>query len=576
MPNEIQGQEPISNRMDWSAFATTKLNVEVTKETLQKCINEKTNNSFHNLVANFFCRGRKTSLQTATSLLAFNSTDKIDKATFLKLPSSIQKMYGRYCYEQALRRSSEEALPFKPSLAQEQLKVAWDSRDSKPLGRGTFGTVYAGTGKYANYVFKVPNQDVDLSEDVKGNDALNEGFKAFKETGIAYFDQNLCFITGYAGTFTTLEGQKVLVFERAKGDELSTCEDQSLKPEFRATMGAQFAAALAISHESGCVNRDVKLQNAMCHTTQDGAIVKLIDQGLVYDLKKPDHRNATGCCGTPGYIAPEMLKDTFETKGVAPAADVYSLGISIGELLLPNHPMLNGLKTLNALKFRAFVAENFSRPPLNQEAQQSLSELQELFANNTIERILNVYPKNSDYGYTTDQMHFIASLLTDCLIPDPSQRPTAAQVSEMLQVFTSHLENGKTEDCPSYDVVKANAVADCPKSIPLALREMLFSEDFAVRQLGTKSIKDLINADPSYVVTPSYGLMLAMEVATKKTGLFGRLKGLLKGSNGFKDWAEQHPDVVKELKARVTQENADASRDMHVSPAVYNVIMGQS
>jgi eukaryotic-like serine/threonine-protein kinase len=115
-------------------------------------------------------------------------------------------------------------------------------------------------------------------------------------------------------------------------------------PEPAARMVAVLARAIGDAHRLGIVHRDLKPANVLL--TAEGE-PKVSDFGLARSLASDVRLTRTGqLVGTPCYMAPEQA----EAGGgeVGPAADVYSLGAIVYELLT-GHPPFRAATTLQTL-----------------------------------------------------------------------------------------------------------------------------------------------------------------------------------------------------------------------------------
>ena len=125
-----------------------------------------------------------------------------------------------------------------------------------------------------------------------------------------------------------------LIMEPMHGGELF---DRVVKKQFYTEAEAcdaivTVANAIQYCHSKGIVHRDLKPENLLYATTRDDARLAVADFGLAKRVLSDDQLMVSAC-GTPGYVAPEVL----EQKGYDAKADYWSLGV-IAYILLCGFP----------------------------------------------------------------------------------------------------------------------------------------------------------------------------------------------------------------------------------------------
>lgn len=162
---------------------------------------------------------------------------------------------------------------------------------------------------------------------------------------------------------------------------------------------SQLADAIDLAHRNGIIHRDVKPGNILL--AGDG-VAKISDFGLAFQTNgRVDPTFATARFGTPSYMAPEQAFG--ETSSIGPAADIYSLGAVLYELLTGQPPVRQG---------EAAQAQNQGR----------------------IE--LALPPARLDSKIPRD----LRAICLKCLEREPRQRyRTANELSEDLQRFLNHV-----------------------------------------------------------------------------------------------------------------------------------------
>ena len=121
-------------------------------------------------------------------------------------------------------------------------------------------------------------------------------------------------------------------------------------PELAAAITQALARAIQYAHDHNVVHRDLKPANVLVGA--DGTL-KIADFGLAKKLEEEDGQTLSGSIvGTPQYMAPEQARG--DTRHAGPAADQYSLGAILYELLTGRPPLAGAtiLETLNLVQNR--------------------------------------------------------------------------------------------------------------------------------------------------------------------------------------------------------------------------------
>nr|XP_057906396.1 serine/threonine-protein kinase N1-like isoform X2 [Doryrhamphus excisus] len=194
------------------------------------------------------------------------------------------------------------------------------------LGRGHFGKVllseYKDTGSlYAIKALKkgdiVTRDEVEsLMCEKRIFETVNSSHHPFLVNLFACFQtpEHVCFVMEYTAGGDLMMHIHADVFSEPRAVFYSAC----------VVMGLQFL------HEHKIVYRDLKLDNLLLD--RDG-FVKIADFGLCKEGMGYGDRTST-FCGTPEFLAPEVLTDTSYTRAV----DWWGLGVLVYEMLVGESP----------------------------------------------------------------------------------------------------------------------------------------------------------------------------------------------------------------------------------------------
>eukprot|EP00029_Vermamoeba_vermiformis_P003987 TRINITY_DN1451_c0_g1_i2.p1 TRINITY_DN1451_c0_g1~~TRINITY_DN1451_c0_g1_i2.p1 ORF type:complete len:260 (+),score=120.22 TRINITY_DN1451_c0_g1_i2:498-1277(+) len=129
------------------------------------------------------------------------------------------------------------------------------------------------------------------------------------------------------------EDKVYIVMELVSGSELfDRIVDRGYYSEKNAiNIVKQILSAVAYLHGAGIAHRDLKPENLLCSGSGDNEIVKIADFGLSKMFNNDEELMTS--CGTPGYVAPEVLMCESYDKSV----DMWGIGI-ITYILLAGYP----------------------------------------------------------------------------------------------------------------------------------------------------------------------------------------------------------------------------------------------
>lgn len=250
------------------------------------------------------------------------------------------------------------------------------------LGRGGMGVVYLATDTRLNRQVALKM----LSEALRENPEARRLFLEEARAMATLTHPNLVAVHDV----TSFDDRDVIITELVRGKNLDELLEANGPLPLDRTLeaGFQLATAVAFLHEQGIIHRDLKPANAILEP--EGKL-KLIDFGLARSI---DHLMARGTAvrGTPAYMAPEQILGPQITD----RTDVYQLGVTLYELLCKELPFeMTGSGLL----------AHINKPAIELRSRRA---------------------------DVPDELH---QLIHRCILPEPDQRPTAAELAQELSAI---------------------------------------------------------------------------------------------------------------------------------------------
>merc|ERR1719412_1769372 len=197
----------------------------------------------------------------------------------------------------------------------------------KVLGKGTFGKVILCREKSSShlYAIKILKKEVIIKKDeVEHTMTENRVLQSTRHP----------FLIGLKYSFTT-QDRLCFVMEYVNGGELffHLSRDRQFTEDRTRFYGAEIICAIEYLHKRGIIYRDLKLENLLLD--KDGHI-KIADFGLCKEDIQWGKTTKT-FCGTPEYLAPEVLEDNDYGRAV----DWWGGGVVMYEMVVGRLPFYN-------------------------------------------------------------------------------------------------------------------------------------------------------------------------------------------------------------------------------------------
>src|SRR5262249_33894792 len=207
--------------------------------------------------------------------------------------------------------------------------------DGRPveLGRGAMGVTY----KAFDVDLRCPVTLKVISEKYLGDESARLRFLREARAAASVRHPNVAsvFHLGKSGT------NYFYAMEFVEGETLESLIKRTGRLEVKLALEivTQVAAGLAAVHKKNLVHRDIKPSNIMVSLEDGGALVaKIIDLGLAKAINEPLSEAAISMpgvfAGTPEFASPEQ----FAGVAVDIRSDLYSLGVTLWEMLTGQAP----------------------------------------------------------------------------------------------------------------------------------------------------------------------------------------------------------------------------------------------
>ena len=130
----------------------------------------------------------------------------------------------------------------------------------------------------------------------------------------------------------------------------------------------QILKGLLYFREKRIIHRNIKIENIFLQRSSSDEIVKIADFGLAVRLKKGQKNASVEACGSPLFLAPEIILE----KPISYAVDLWSVGVILYIMLIGSPPFWNEFP--ERLYFDIITKEINSLLPIWENVSQNAKE----------------------------------------------------------------------------------------------------------------------------------------------------------------------------------------------------------
>jgi len=227
--------------------------------------------------------------------------------------------------------------------------VAEDAQTDPLIGRILAGTYevekFLGGGGFGN-VYKVKNLGLDDPEALKIihshhlKDAevlgrFRREAKLLRKLG----SKSIHIVDLYSFREDRQERIFFFTMEYVEGETLTQIimRDGAMPLDRALVLMRQICSAMRVAHQDHIVHRDLKLDNVLLTRDDEKDRVKILDFGIAKVTAEDTFQAASGgMAGTPGYAAPEQVKN--QSSRIGPATDLFATGVIFFNLVTGHDP----------------------------------------------------------------------------------------------------------------------------------------------------------------------------------------------------------------------------------------------